>query len=160
MGCGFSDWTQFAPKLLQWRDPGKADKTWQKVRILTESVSLLDLCRQDLLETRMARVFLFSKIRLSGGNVCRLPWTQQLLEFDCVLLVCFFLSSQRWSLFLFVSVFCVLCYKRMKTIGLISFSFCLALCFESLACKPVGRFSLVSAIWKAYTLVCIWQPVK
>lgn len=46
-------------------------ESWQKVRILTISVSFFDLCLQGLLEIRVVKVLLVSKIRLVGINFCR-----------------------------------------------------------------------------------------
>ena len=44
-------------------------ESWQKVKILTISVSFFDLCLQGLLEIRVVRV-LFSKIMSVGLNFC------------------------------------------------------------------------------------------
>ena len=70
IGYNFIGWTLFLIKLLQLRDSEVPDKSQQKVLFIAMWVSLTNLWLQGLLEKRLVRVLLFSKIRLTGENTC------------------------------------------------------------------------------------------
>lgn len=160
MGFNFTGWTQLPTKLLQVRDPGTPDKSQQKVIFLIMSVRFLDLCFLGLLEKRVLRLFLFSKIRLAE-NICEagsLDLVTLDLKFGRILLVDFFppTDSHYFPLSLSFVSFVI----RRKTISLIRLSFCLVLCLKSLVYIPMRKISLVSVFQKMHIQVCIWQPVK
>lgn len=124
------------------------------------SVRFLDLCFLGLLEKRVLRLFLFSKIRLAE-NICEagsLDLVTLDLKFGRILLVDLFppTDSHYFPLSLSFVSFVI----RRKTISLIRLSFCLVLCLKSLVYIPMRKISLVSVFQKMHIQVCIWQPVK
>ena len=128
IGFNFIGWTLLPIKLLQLRDPGAPDKSQHKVLFVTMWASLTNLWLHGLLEKRLVRVFLFSKIRLTGENTCEassLEFVTLGLKFHKVLpLVCwsFFPRDGHWFS---LSLYFVSFVLRRKPLVWLSFPFVL-----------------------------------